>query len=408
MSIKTPNWRDIISENNKKCRLLISLYFAIYTFIGFWLDLFVFYFFVFYESKAAHTITSSTGYIKAFLIFLRSYFNSILSSTYTPIVLTLTIVIAIINIAWAYKRLTHIVLKGKNSRLLTRNTCKSDKDKVVLNVLDEMLIAMSIKHPPRVFITDEDYLNAFSSGVSETDSIIVLTRPLVSQLDRSELQAVIAHELSHIKYNDTKLFTVAHVLTNLIAILTLDFSSNSDHSKFKSNKSGSSSSSRSNSSGGGGGAVLIILLVVYFLIVFITPYLVKHLFSRLTKSSDDRADAGSVGATRDNVSLATALMKIHISHISDARIKHHYARSKINRVISDSFLYAYNKNFSVHYFTSLIKTRLNQIEYKMSKEQINSINKEISNRMESLKEAKIKKKDTLSKKGFNYQSASNV
>ena len=60
-------------------------------------------------------------------------------------------------------------------------------------------------------------MNAFASGYSEKSAMVAITRGLMEKLNRDELQAVMAHELSHIRHLDIKLTLMASVLANLNA-----------------------------------------------------------------------------------------------------------------------------------------------------------------------------------------------
>jgi len=62
-------------------------------------------------------------------------------------------------------------------------------------------------------------MNAFASGYSERSAMIAVTNGLLEKLDRDELQAVIAHELSHIRHGDIKLTLVASILANIMLIV---------------------------------------------------------------------------------------------------------------------------------------------------------------------------------------------
>src|SRR5205814_6321184 len=89
------------------------------------------------------------------------------------------------------------------------------------NIVEEMKIAAGLNYMPKVFIIEADYMNAFASGYSEKSAMVAITRGLMEKLNRSEIQAVMAHELSHIRHLDIKLTLMASVLANLI-IMVLD------------------------------------------------------------------------------------------------------------------------------------------------------------------------------------------
>jgi len=75
------------------------------------------------------------------------------------------------------------------------------------DIATEVSIAAGIRTPEVVIITDTDP-NAFAVGIGPESSYIMVTTGLISTLDREELEGVIAHEMSHIRNNDTELMTV--------------------------------------------------------------------------------------------------------------------------------------------------------------------------------------------------------
>jgi len=84
------------------------------------------------------------------------------------------------------------------------------------NVLDEMSIAAGIR-PPRLHVLEDPSLNAFACGAGERHAVVV-TRGLLERLERDELQAVVAHEVAHVRNGDTTLMTV---LFGMSRVLTL-------------------------------------------------------------------------------------------------------------------------------------------------------------------------------------------
>ena len=76
-------------------------------------------------------------------------------------------------------------------------------ERVLLNVVEEMAIAAGMPIP-KVYLLDEDGINAFAAGQSHNNSVIGVTKGALEQLSRDELQGVIAHEFSHILNGDMK------------------------------------------------------------------------------------------------------------------------------------------------------------------------------------------------------------
>jgi Zn-dependent protease with chaperone function/uncharacterized tellurite resistance protein B-like protein len=80
-----------------------------------------------------------------------------------------------------------------------------DAERRLVNVVDEMAIASGLAAPPVYLLAGEKGINAFAAGRSPNQAIIVVTRGAIESLSRDELQAVVAHEFSHILNGDIRL-----------------------------------------------------------------------------------------------------------------------------------------------------------------------------------------------------------
>ena len=147
---------------------------------------------------------------------------------------------------------------------------------------------------PKIYIIDADYMNAFASGYSEKSALIAITRGLMQKLNRSELQAVMAHELNHIRHHDIKLTLMASVLSNimLMVIDVMFYAVIFGQRKGRDNR----------------------LVFVIMILRFILPILTVILLLYLSRTREYMADAGAVELTRDNEPLAKALLKISDDH----------------------------------------------------------------------------------------------
>ena len=96
------------------------------------------------------------------------------------------------------------VAEELGGRLLTAGTA-DPVERRLLNVVEEMAIASGTPTPPVYLMDREDGINAFAAGFSPTDAVIGVTKGTATQLDRDELQGVIAHEFSHILNGDMRL-----------------------------------------------------------------------------------------------------------------------------------------------------------------------------------------------------------
>lgn len=185
-------------------------------------------------------------------------------------------------IAWATG--AEAVTRESNPRLyrLTENLCISR--------------GMTV---PKLAILDTPALNAFASGVNESQYTVTVTTGLMEALDDRELSAVIAHELTHIRNDDVRLMIFAVLIAGVVSFFGEMIVRNS---RFYSSSSSSSSSDKGS---GRGFAILIgiaILIVAWFLAVVIR-------FS-LSRSREYLADAGAVELTKDPDAMISALLKI--------------------------------------------------------------------------------------------------
>ena len=167
------------------------------------------------------------------------------------------------------------------------------------NVIEEMRIAAGLRFMPKVFMIEANYMNAFASGFSESSAMIAITRGLAEKLDRAELQAVLAHELSHIRHLDIKLTLFAAVLSNLILMLidmlfwSMLFGGNRRDERDR-----------------GGNKLFMIVMLLRYLLPLITILLSFY----LSRTREFMADSGAVELMRDNQPLGKALLKINEDH----------------------------------------------------------------------------------------------
>ncbi|CAK7059338.1 MAG: Protease HtpX [Desulfovibrio sp.] len=171
----------------------------------------------------------------------------------------------------------------------------------LLNVVEEMAIASGVPVPPVYVLEHEAGINAFAAGTSVNDAVIGVTRGTLEYLDRDELQAVIAHEFSHILNQDMRInMRFACLLFGLMCIAAVGKSMLHGLGR---------SRPRSNSKGGGGLAILLAIALACFLIGLITHFLGTIIQAAVNRQREFLADASSVQFTR-SPGLASALKKI--------------------------------------------------------------------------------------------------
>jgi len=168
------------------------------------------------------------------------------------------------------------------------------------NVVEEMSIAAGLPKVPHVYIMDTDAPNAFAVGTPE-NSAVAVTSGLMMRLNRDELQGVIAHEIGHIKNNDSRFMTQAGVMLAAIVILS--------DVMLRSMIYGGAGRRRSSRSQGGGQAQ-IIMVVVAIVFAIASPILAQLLYFACSRKREYLADASAARFTRYPEGLASALEKI--------------------------------------------------------------------------------------------------
>jgi heat shock protein HtpX len=172
------------------------------------------------------------------------------------------------------------------------------------NLLENLCISRGIPMP-KLKITEDTALNAYATGLNQKQYTIAVTRGLLDRLDDREIEAVLAHELTHIRNGDVKLLVTAVVLAGIISFvgeLTFRF-------LFNSGSSGRSyrSSSSSDRKGGGGALVAILIALAIIALAWIFSIVIRFALSR---SREYLADAGAVELTKDPDAMINALRKI--------------------------------------------------------------------------------------------------
>jgi heat shock protein HtpX len=172
-------------------------------------------------------------------------------------------------------------------------------DPELWNVIEELCLAGGLPLP-RIFVIDDTAPNAFATGRDPEHGVVAITTGLRQKLSRDELQGVMAHEMSHIRFYDIRLQTLIGILVGLAALISDMF--------LRGLWYGGGRGVRRNRSGDGGANAL--LLVVAILAAILAPLFARLLQLSISRKREYLADAGAVQLTRYPEGLARALEKI--------------------------------------------------------------------------------------------------
>lgn len=203
---------------------------------------------------------------------------------------TLVLVLLWFAIAYVFNR--QLIAMFTQARPLTRK-----EDPRIYNIVENLCISRGLP-VPTIFIMDDAGMNAYASGMHPRSSLVAFSRGLLDNLDDEEIEAVAAHELTHIINRDVRLMVIAIIFVGIIQtlaefIMRMHWFGGRD-----------SDSDRSS-----GGAVLVILGIQ------ILSFMIGYLFAVLVQLSISRkreymADAGAVELTKKSEPLIRALTKI--------------------------------------------------------------------------------------------------
>jgi len=206
----------------------------------------------------------------------------------------LALVIAIVMALSSYYSGGSMILRMSGATLIEHRD-----DPELYNVVEEMAIAAGVPAPP-VYLIEDTAMNAFATGRDPEHAAVAMTRGLRETLTRDELQAVIAHEMSHVRNYDIRLAMLLATLVGLV-VLVSDFFMRGVF------WGGAGRRGRSRSGGGGGGAVMLIVAIA---LAVIAPFFAKIIQMAASREREYLADAGAVELTRNPEAMISALQRL--------------------------------------------------------------------------------------------------
>jgi heat shock protein HtpX len=195
-------------------------------------------------------------------------------------------------------------------------TPSTDEERQLVNVVEEMAIASGLPKP-KVWIVPDDDPNAFATGSDPGTAHVAVTRGLLKALNRDELQAVVAHEMAHVRNLDVRLMTLLAALVGVIAIISDVTLRGLRFGGVRGRRSGGGGRGK-----GGGGALVIVLIVLWLVTVILAPIISRLLALGVSRKREYLADATAAQFTRNPGALAAALEKIEHAAAPTKAIKH--------------------------------------------------------------------------------------
>ena len=148
---------------------------------------------------------------------------------------------------------------------------------------------------PKIYLIPSSGMNAFATGRDPQHAAIAVTQGLIDNLNRTELEGVIGHEIGHIAHRDTLLMTLVSVLVGSLSLL-IDFSF----------RWGWGFGRRDDDEGSGNPIILILGLIL----IILAPFIAQLIQLAISRRREFYADAYSAKLTRQPSGLINALLKI--------------------------------------------------------------------------------------------------
>lgn len=311
------DFREIIRRNNQRTKLVIVSYMLIMTLVGLLVD----------------TVLNANPYwglaenLWAFASFQQMPYATLL-------ILALTVLGIIAIHFWGHK----MMLTGMNAREISPAAELSRGERQLLNIVEELSLAATLGYIPKLYILATPEPNAFAAGWSSKNAILGVTQGLLDQLNRQEVQAVMAHEVGHIVHGDSKLTLYVGILANVILTITNIFSQLFFVARGERNQAANKAR------------------MILMLLNLVLPVITQVLYLYLSRTREYMADAAAVQLTQDNQAMISALRKISGQHQ-----QHQYEHESTGQAYR-SAAYIYNKGDSLFSTHPSIENRIAALE----------------------------------------------
>ncbi|PJE64660.1 MAG: zinc metalloprotease HtpX [Candidatus Ryanbacteria bacterium CG10_big_fil_rev_8_21_14_0_10_43_42] len=208
-----------------------------------------------------------------------------------PSILIIAVVFSIMMSIASFWYSDTIILRMTHARPVTKESARE-----LYNIVENLSITAGLP-VPKIYIIDEPAPNAFATGRNAERAVVAVTTGLLDKLDRSELEGVLAHELSHIGNRDMLVSTVSVILVGFIALISDFFL----RSMFWRNIGGGDRDR---------GQAGVILMLAGIVLAILSPIIASLMQLAISRKREFLADASGALLTRYPDGLARALEKI--------------------------------------------------------------------------------------------------
>lgn len=217
-------------------------------------------------------------------IFSRIYGN--------PSILFFAVIFSSVMSITSYWFSDKIVLSLMHAKEITHDSARE-----LYHLVENLCIAGGLP-VPKIYIINEPAPNAFATGRNKEHAVVAVTSGLLQKLNKTELEGVIAHELSHIANRDTLISTVAIILVGFISLISDAFMRSTLWRSFSNDE---------DNRGGQAGMVMFLIGIAFSILA---PLIATLMQLAISRKREFLADASGALLTRYPEGLASALEKI--------------------------------------------------------------------------------------------------
>ncbi len=229
-------------------------------------------------------------YITGFLLFVIGVGYVFAGAMQSSMILYIAVLFSVVTSLVSYWFSDRIVLSMSGAKLV-----EFKDNKELYRIIENLAITAGLP-TPKIYTIDDTAMNAFATGRDPEHGVICFTTGILSRLEKSEIEAVAAHELSHIGNRDTLIATIVVILVGFIALLADWFR----HWAFFGGNRGNDNK----------GQLQIILIVVALILSLLAPIAAMLMQLAISRKREFLADASGALLTRYPDALASALQKI--------------------------------------------------------------------------------------------------
>lgn len=209
----------------------------------------------------------------------------------SPVILYIAVIFSLFMNFLSYWYSDKIVLKISGAKEISHESARE-----LYHIVENLCITAGLP-APKIYVIDDSSPNAFATGRNKEHAVIAVTSGLLEKLNKTELEGVIAHELSHIGNRDILISTIVVVLVGFVALL-------SDFFLRWTFWGGGKRDSR------GDGRAQAIMMAVGIVLAILAPIVVTLIQLAISRKREFLADASGALLTRYPEGLASALEKI--------------------------------------------------------------------------------------------------